>query len=184
MYLFAVQFQSGRRLGRTASLSPLCKRQSRRYSNGNRSQQCYNSGEPSPSTPRASRKRTLPRTSPTQRVFSLTCIVCSAAVPNSRYKEKFQALREKYDRVTAKQQEYHQDLEIATAKIKKLQAENDLLLDAMNLAAAHQPSMFGLLPPSLPPTRHPAAAHGPRRVCRREHRRRATPRRSPARAPH
>ncbi|KAF7356976.1 hypothetical protein MVEN_01034000 [Mycena venus] len=70
---------------------------------------------------------------------------------NSRYKEKFQALREKYDRVTAKQQEYHQDLEIATAKIKKLQAENDLLLDAMNLAASHQPSMFGLLPPTHPP---------------------------------
>ncbi|KAJ6478493.1 hypothetical protein C8R47DRAFT_633362 [Mycena vitilis] len=70
---------------------------------------------------------------------------------NSRYKEKFQALREKYDRVTAKQQEYHQDLEIATEKIKKLQAENDLLLDAMNLAASHQPSMFGLLPPAHPP---------------------------------
>ncbi|KAJ7708764.1 hypothetical protein B0H17DRAFT_364844 [Mycena rosella] len=76
-----------------------------------------------------------------------------ATVPyrNSRYKEKFQALREKYDRITAKQSEYHRDLEIATAKIKKLQAENDLLLDAMNLAAAHQPSMFGLLPPALPP---------------------------------
>ncbi|KAJ6581077.1 hypothetical protein B0H19DRAFT_492253 [Mycena capillaripes] len=70
---------------------------------------------------------------------------------NSRYKEKFQSLREKYDRVTAKQQEYHQDLEIATAKIKKLQAENDLLLDAMNLAAAHQPSMFGLIPPAHHP---------------------------------
>ncbi|KAJ7746803.1 hypothetical protein DFH07DRAFT_589629 [Mycena maculata] len=64
---------------------------------------------------------------------------------NSRYKEKFQALREKYDRVTAKQEEYHHDLEIATAKIKKLQAENDLLLDAMNLVATHQPSMFPLL---------------------------------------
>ncbi|KAJ6561141.1 hypothetical protein DFH09DRAFT_1364577 [Mycena vulgaris] len=70
---------------------------------------------------------------------------------NSRYKEKFQALREKYDRIIAKQDEYHHDLEIATAKIKKLQAENDLLLDAMNLAATHQPSMFGLLPPPLPP---------------------------------
>ncbi|KAJ7460723.1 hypothetical protein FB451DRAFT_1371583 [Mycena latifolia] len=70
---------------------------------------------------------------------------------NSRYKEKFQALREKYDRITAKQDEYHHDLEIATAKIKKLQAENDLLLDAMNLAASHQPSLFGLLPPPLPP---------------------------------
>ncbi|KAJ7493333.1 hypothetical protein B0H11DRAFT_2005943 [Mycena galericulata] len=69
---------------------------------------------------------------------------------NSRYKEKFQALREKYDRVIAKQEEYHHDLEIATAKIKKLQAENDLLLDAMNLAAAQQPSMFGFLPPALP----------------------------------
>ncbi|KAJ7027865.1 hypothetical protein C8F04DRAFT_71567 [Mycena alexandri] len=74
---------------------------------------------------------------------------------NSRYKEKFQALREKYDRVILKQEEYHQDLELATAKIKKLQAENDLLLDAMNLAASHQPSMFGLLPPPLPPDAPP-----------------------------
>ncbi|KAJ7777348.1 hypothetical protein B0H16DRAFT_955344 [Mycena metata] len=74
---------------------------------------------------------------------------------NSRYKEKFQALREKYDRVILKQEEYHQDLELATAKIKKLQAENDLLLDAMNLAATHQPSMFGLLPPPLPPDAPP-----------------------------
>ncbi|KAF7370954.1 hypothetical protein MSAN_00729400 [Mycena sanguinolenta] len=70
---------------------------------------------------------------------------------NSRYKEKFQALREKYDRVILKQQEYQQDLDLATAKIKKLQAENDLLLDAMNLAAAHQPSLFGLIPPSHTP---------------------------------
>ncbi|KAJ7132241.1 hypothetical protein C8R44DRAFT_977890 [Mycena epipterygia] len=77
---------------------------------------------------------------------------------NSRYKEKFQALREKYDRIIAKQDEYHHDLEIATAKIKKLQAENDLLLDAMNLAAAHQPSMFGLLPPPLPPDAPPGDA--------------------------
>jgi len=74
---------------------------------------------------------------------------------NSRYKEKFQALREKYDRIIAKQDEYHHDLDIATAKLKKLQAENDLLLDAMNLAAAHQPSMFGLLPPPLPPDAPP-----------------------------
>ncbi|KAJ7102955.1 hypothetical protein C8R43DRAFT_1047445 [Mycena crocata] len=70
---------------------------------------------------------------------------------NSRYKEKFQALREKYDRVVAKQDEYHHDLEVATEKIKKLQAENDLLLDAMNIAAAHQPAMFALVPPPLPP---------------------------------
>ncbi|KAJ7282038.1 hypothetical protein C8J57DRAFT_1711589 [Mycena rebaudengoi] len=69
---------------------------------------------------------------------------------NSRYKEKFQALREKYDRVTAKQDEYHQDLEIANAKIKKLQAENDLLLDAMNIAATQQPSLFGLRSPPRP----------------------------------
>ncbi|KAF8196876.1 hypothetical protein K438DRAFT_1967869 [Mycena galopus ATCC 62051] len=77
---------------------------------------------------------------------------------NSRYKEKFQNLREKYDRVITKQREYQHDLDIATAKIKKLQAENEyeflffLLLDAMNLAAAHQPSMFGLLPSSHPPS--------------------------------
>ncbi|KAJ7807293.1 hypothetical protein B0H14DRAFT_2873707 [Mycena olivaceomarginata] len=96
---------------------------------------------------------------------STTGSMASLPYRNSRYKEKFQSLREKYDRVIAKQQEYHQDLEIATAKIKKLQAENDLLLDAMNLAASHQPSMFGPLPPSHPPDMPPGG--GPMDVADR-----------------
>ncbi|KAJ7623698.1 hypothetical protein FB45DRAFT_926498 [Roridomyces roridus] len=68
---------------------------------------------------------------------------------NSRYKEKFQALREKYDRVLAKQAEYLNEYDTATAKIKQLQAENDLLLDAMYLAAQQNPQSFGL---NEPPT--------------------------------
>jgi hypothetical protein len=53
---------------------------------------------------------------------------------STRYKEKFQALREKYDQVNTKHDEYQQDLDAANKRIKRLQAENDLLLDAMNLA--------------------------------------------------
>ncbi|KAK7031495.1 hypothetical protein R3P38DRAFT_817668 [Favolaschia claudopus] len=95
-------------------------------------------------------------------------VYCQMPYRNSRYKEKFQALREKYERVTAKKEEYNQDLELAAAKIKKLQAENDLLLDAMNLAASHQPAMFGSMrPPDMPPGApmdidgYPPANNGP-----------------------
>ncbi|KAJ7272602.1 hypothetical protein B0H12DRAFT_587695 [Mycena haematopus] len=59
---------------------------------------------------------------------------------NSRYKEKFQALREKYDRVITKQQEYQQDLEIATAKIKKLQAENEYVFSFLEILLLRAPT--------------------------------------------
>ncbi|PPQ79835.1 hypothetical protein CVT25_002989 [Psilocybe cyanescens] len=47
------------------------------------------------------------------------------------YKDKFQRMREKYDKVTAAHETGQRDLELLNAKIKKLQAENELLLDAM-----------------------------------------------------
>ncbi|KAF8159291.1 hypothetical protein B0H34DRAFT_702912 [Crassisporium funariophilum] len=53
---------------------------------------------------------------------------------NVSYKDKFHKTREKYDKVTATHEMYQRELDIANAKIKKLQAENDLLLDAMFLA--------------------------------------------------
>ncbi|KAJ7230569.1 hypothetical protein GGX14DRAFT_583890 [Mycena pura] len=65
---------------------------------------------------------------------------------NSRYKDKFLMLREKYERITAKQDEYHRDLDLAMSKIKKLQAENDMLLDALSAAAAQVPVPFGISP--------------------------------------
>ncbi|KAJ8518093.1 hypothetical protein ONZ45_g4808 [Pleurotus djamor] len=53
----------------------------------------------------------------------------------TRYKEKFQAMREKYDQVVATRDRYNRELELATAKQKQLQAENDLLLDTMAVYA-------------------------------------------------
>jgi len=62
----------------------------------------------------------------------------------TRYKEKFQALRERYDRVTAAHVDYQRDLDIAAAKLKDLQAENDYLLDAINVA---EPDITTILSP-------------------------------------
>jgi len=70
----------------------------------------------------------------------------------NRYKDKFHSLRERYDVVTAKQEEYRRELELASAKLKKIQAENDLLLDAMEIVAQSQPTLLQyLLSPQLPP---------------------------------
>ncbi|KAF8717165.1 hypothetical protein AX14_012178 [Amanita brunnescens Koide BX004] len=42
-----------------------------------------------------------------------------------KYKEKFNAMRQKYEQVTARHEEYQRQLDTANAKIKKLQAENE-----------------------------------------------------------
>ncbi|EPQ56183.1 hypothetical protein GLOTRDRAFT_92716 [Gloeophyllum trabeum ATCC 11539] len=52
---------------------------------------------------------------------------------------RFHQLREKYDQVTATNEHYQQDLERANAKMKALQAEMDLLLDAMSIALPSEP---------------------------------------------
>ncbi|KAF5386403.1 hypothetical protein D9757_006652 [Collybiopsis confluens] len=49
----------------------------------------------------------------------------------TRYKDKFTTLRDRYEHVMAKQQTYHHDLESANVKMKKLQEEIDLLLEAL-----------------------------------------------------
>ncbi|KAF8637487.1 hypothetical protein AX17_002791 [Amanita inopinata Kibby_2008] len=68
-------------------------------------------------------------------------------VAPTRYKEKFNSMRQKYEQVTARHDDYQRQLDIANAKIKKLQAENDLLLDVI----ATDPSNIGLHqpPPNL-----------------------------------
>ncbi|CAA7265232.1 unnamed protein product [Cyclocybe aegerita] len=55
---------------------------------------------------------------------------------NVSYKDKFHKMREKYDRVTLTHETHERELEMLNAKIKKMQAENDLLLDAIYLADA------------------------------------------------
>lgn len=66
----------------------------------------------------------------------------------SRYKEKFQALREKFDQVNVQHNEYQRDLDHANARIRKLQAENNLLLDAISIAVPATPSLMHLIGPS------------------------------------
>ncbi|KAI6149656.1 hypothetical protein BKA82DRAFT_4131701 [Pisolithus tinctorius] len=79
----------------------------------------------------------------------------------SRYKEKYQTLREKFDQVNALHEEYEKELELASARIKKLQAENDLLLDAISITIPATPSLMHLIRPSptsttpLPMPSHP-----------------------------
>ncbi|KAF5316155.1 hypothetical protein D9619_006750 [Psilocybe cf. subviscida] len=53
---------------------------------------------------------------------------------NVSYKDKFQKMREKYDKVTLTHENHNRDLEILNSKIKKLQAENDLLLDSIDVS--------------------------------------------------
>ncbi|KAN0088291.1 hypothetical protein V8E55_005348 [Tylopilus felleus] len=65
-----------------------------------------------------------------------------------RYKEKFQALREKFDQVSAQHEQYKCDLELANVRIQKLQAENDLLLDAISITVPATPSLMHLIRPS------------------------------------
>ncbi|KAF9485508.1 hypothetical protein BDN70DRAFT_916900 [Pholiota conissans] len=79
---------------------------------------------------------------------------------NVSYKDKFQRMREKYDKVNMSHEAHQRDLEALNAKMKKLQAENDLLLDAMYLAdtALYDrffPAAPGSMSSSLPPASVP-----------------------------
>ncbi|KAF9224128.1 hypothetical protein BS17DRAFT_780516 [Gyrodon lividus] len=65
-----------------------------------------------------------------------------------RYKEKFQVLKERFDQVSTLHQEYERDLELANTRIRKLQAENDLLLDAISITVPVTPSLMHLIRPS------------------------------------
>ncbi|TBU22790.1 hypothetical protein BD311DRAFT_792039 [Dichomitus squalens] len=87
----------------------------------------------------------------------------------TRYKEKFQALREKYDQVTTAHTEYERALARADDKLKRLQEECNLLLDAVDIAVPAQPSLVHYLKsdPIAPPYYSytvpvpPAGAEGP-----------------------
>ncbi|KAI6116742.1 hypothetical protein EDD16DRAFT_1591231 [Pisolithus croceorrhizus] len=76
----------------------------------------------------------------------------------AKSKEKYQALREKFDQVNALHEEYERELALATARIKKLQAENDLLLDAISITIPATPSLMHLTRPS-PTSTTPVPQH-------------------------
>ncbi|KAG7094418.1 hypothetical protein E1B28_008018 [Marasmius oreades] len=76
----------------------------------------------------------------------------------TRYKEKFQALREKYELVTQAQQLRQKELEVATGRMKGLQEEIDMLLDAFIEMAHASPVLRIDEPPPAQPTREEYAA--------------------------
>lgn len=75
--------------------------------------------------------------------------------PVLRYKEKFHQLRERFTQVSSTKAEHHRNLDIAYAKMKKLQAENDMLLDAI---LSSSPQLLGSVSVGLPPSSSPPAA--------------------------
>ncbi|KAG5641813.1 hypothetical protein DXG03_004155 [Asterophora parasitica] len=85
--------------------------------------------------------------------------------------QRFQSLRERYERVITTHEDHERDLELANAKIKKLQAENELLLDAIFTSAPElvqlispvEPSPSSHFPPHylLPPLLHNPINHPP-----------------------
>ncbi|KAG2093122.1 uncharacterized protein F5147DRAFT_721512 [Suillus discolor] len=79
------------------------------------------------------------------------------AVPRGKFKEKFQVMRERFDQVVGLHEELVRDLELANARMQKLQAENDLLLDAINLTVPATPSLMHLTRPSPALYSHPVA---------------------------
>ncbi|KAL6301731.1 hypothetical protein BKA93DRAFT_796378 [Sparassis latifolia] len=79
----------------------------------------------------------------------------ASAHRGARYKEKFQALREKFDQVTATHDQYQRELAIADEKVKRLQEECNLLLDAVDIAVPAQPSLLHYLSRDpIPPQYH------------------------------
>nr|GAT53525.1 predicted protein [Mycena chlorophos] len=70
-----------------------------------------------------------------------------APFQKSKYREKFNMMRDRFDRLTKRQQEQQEQLDLAMSKIKRLEEENNMLLDAIGVAAARDPAAFVLSPP-------------------------------------
>jgi len=62
--------------------------------------------------------------------------------------------------VTARQKDLQKELSNASAKLKKLQAENDLLLDAMQIVVPSQATLQDILGQLSPQTETPLNGHG------------------------
>jgi len=75
----------------------------------------------------------------------------------SQYKEKFHALREKFDHVTAIHRDHENELEAAQSKLKNLQAECDMLLDNI---AMYEPYLTQYVDREQPPSYTSAPPHG------------------------
>ncbi|TCD69061.1 hypothetical protein EIP91_008959 [Steccherinum ochraceum] len=77
------------------------------------------------------------------------------------YKDKFNLLKEKYDQVTAARDRYNKELAVAQDKIKKLENECNLLLDAVDIAAPSQPTILHYLTQDPIPEHYHITSRGP-----------------------
>ncbi|KDQ19447.1 hypothetical protein BOTBODRAFT_170549 [Botryobasidium botryosum FD-172 SS1] len=75
----------------------------------------------------------------------------ASQLKRNKYKDKFYTLREKYDVVNTARETHLREITLAQSKLKKLQAECDLLLDTIALSATGQPSLNTFLTQASPP---------------------------------
>lgn len=82
--------------------------------------------------------------------------------PGEGWKAKYQALREKYERVNADHEEYERQLDLGKQRVKKLQDEIQLLLDAIHLTLPGEPLLWSLYQNSpTSTTTIPRSSHTP-----------------------
>ncbi|KZT07171.1 uncharacterized protein LAESUDRAFT_117383 [Laetiporus sulphureus 93-53] len=71
------------------------------------------------------------------------------------YKEKYHAMQERFNQVSATRETARRELAIAEEKLKRLQEECNLLLDAVDIAVPAQPTLLHYLSQDpIPPQYH------------------------------
>ncbi|KAK0202368.1 hypothetical protein DFS33DRAFT_1384713 [Desarmillaria ectypa] len=79
---------------------------------------------------------------------------------STRYKEKFNTLRETYTRATATRANHEKNLQTAGVIMKRLQDEIDMLLEALMDAAAQEEIQIQMPMPVTPPPATNGHGHG------------------------
>ncbi|THH20074.1 hypothetical protein EUX98_g8651 [Antrodiella citrinella] len=77
------------------------------------------------------------------------------------FARRFNQLKEKFDNVTATRDQYNKELAVAQDKLKKLENECNLLLDAVDIAAPSQPTILHYLTQDPIPAHYHLTARGP-----------------------
>lgn len=96
-----------------------------------------------------------------QRLMSALHQAHASQRSHGRYKEKYTSMLERYERASKSLEVHQKEYEIANAKIKKLQAENDFLLDTLLFNEATYNRYIPPSPSELDSNR--LRGHGPHR---------------------
>ncbi|KAI0339716.1 hypothetical protein BDW22DRAFT_1361294 [Trametopsis cervina] len=83
-----------------------------------------------------------------------TSVQVSSGPRVTKHKEKFLAMKEKYEQVVATHEKYERELALANEKIRNLQNECNLLLDAVDIAVPGQPTLMHYLQHDPIPTQY------------------------------